>query len=522
MRPGARRPAARAPKAEPATIPALLDRRAAERGDQTFLYFRDRQVTYAELAATVDRVAAGLERLGVAPGQRVALLLPNCPEFLEAFFGVMRAGAAAVPINTQLKSEEVRYILQDSGAGVVVTAPESAAMVGGLKASLPSLRTILTTGGGAPGTLEWDRLRAIPGSIRSRPGPEDPAAIIYTSGTTGRPKGVILTHHNYLLDVRQFVRAIRMTKRDRFLCILPLFHVNGQVVTTLSPMYAGGAMILLERFSPKEFFPAVARFRATAFSGVPTVYAILMGLPDADQYDLSSLRFGICGAAPMPVEVFRRFEEKFGVQILEGYGLSEGTCVSSVNPLHGKRKIGSIGLPLPGQAMRIVDDSGRPRGEKKVGEIVIRGANVMQGYLNNPEATAQTIKNGWLHTGDLGYRDRNGYFYIVGRKKEMIIRGGENIYPKEVEEVLYRHPAVAEAAVVGIPDPVWGEEVWAFIVPREGTHPTPEELITYCRRHLAEYKSPKRVAFVPELPKTATGKIRKGELRERWSTGTAR
>jgi long-chain acyl-CoA synthetase len=288
------------------------------------------------------------------------------------------------------------------------------------------------------------------------------------------------------------------------------------VVTTLGPMYAGGSMVLMEGFSPKKLLPALERYGATAFSGVPTVYAILNNLPDAEQYDLSKLRFCVCGAAPMPVEVFKEFEKKYKAFILEGYGLSEGTCASSVNPLGGKRKIGSIGLPYAAQPMKIFDDNDNEVPPGTVGEIVIRGPNVMRGYYNNPEATAETLRNDWLHTGDLGYVDEDGYFFIVGRKKEMIIRGGENIYPKEIEEVVYRHPAVREAAVVGLPDKVWGEEAAAFIVLRDEAALTEEDLIDYCKEHLADYKCPRKVFFVDDLPKTATGKIQKNKVVERF------
>src|SRR5581483_2724141 len=264
------------------------------------------------------------------------------------------------------------------------------------------------------------------------------------------------------------------------------------------------------------FFAALARFRATAFSAVPTIYAILLQAEEAEAHDLSSLRFCVCGAAPMPVELFRKFEEKFHAFILEGYGLSEGTCVSSVNPLGGKRKIGSIGLSLSGQEMKIFNDRDEELPAGAVGEIVVRGENVMAGYFKNRAATEETLRSGWLHTGDLGYRDEEGYFFIAGRKKEMIIRGGENVYPKEIEELLYRHSGIQEAAVVGLPDPVWGEEVAAFIVPKPDAVLTSEEVVSYCQERLAKFKCPKQVLFVESFPKTATGKIQKGRLKEEY------
>jgi long-chain acyl-CoA synthetase len=309
----------------------------------------------------------------------------------------------------------------------------------------------------------------------------------------------MLTHSNYLWDAGAIVRAARMTADDRFLCILPLFHVNAQVVTTLAPMVAGGSMVLMRKFSPIEMLETLARTGATAFSGVPTVYGILNSTPGAEKFDLSRLRFCICGAAPMPREIFEAFERKFRARIMEGYGLSEGTCASSVNPID-RRKVGTIGLPLEGQEMKLVD-----------GEIVVRGPNVMKGYYRNPEATAESIRNGWLHTGDLGSVDADGYFTILGRKKEMINRGGEKVFPKEVEDVLHSHPAVAEAAVVGVPDPKYGEEVAAFVVRRGDL--TEADLRVWCRERLADFKLPKRIEFRDALPHTATGKVQKHLLR---------
>ncbi len=462
------------------TLPDLLKTRAAAGPEAPFLFFKDEVWTRAKLARAASEAAGRLREAGIKPGDRVALLRPNGPDFVVDYFGIMEAGAVAVPINTLLKPPEIDFILKDSGAAAVV---------------------------GGAGFTRLDG--AGPAA------PDGAAAIIYTSGTTGFPKGAVLTHRNYLFDVENTVRAIGMDARDRFLCFLPLFHVNGQVVTLLSPLWAGGSMVLMEKFSPKEFFELISKHRCTAFSGVPSVYSVLLNLPDAARYDLSSLRFCICGAAPMPVEVFTAFELKFQAHILEGYGLSEGTCVSTVNPPPpGKRKVGSIGLPLPGQELAIVDAAGRALGNGEVGEIVVKGENVMAGYWNNPAATGEALRDGRLHTGDLGSRDEDGYYFIKGRKKEMIIRGGENIYPKEIEEVLYAHPAVAEAAVIGLPDRRWGEEVAAFVVLREGAAAALKDLREHLKGRLADYKLPRVWRLVPALPKTATGKIQKHKLRE--------
>ncbi|MHB2016864.1 MAG: class I adenylate-forming enzyme family protein [Candidatus Xenobia bacterium] len=485
---------------EPRTIPGLLLRRAVEHRSRPFLFWKDQTISYLEMARRMEAAASGLQDAGVEPGDRVAVMMANSPEFLETWFGIMRAGAVAVPVNPALTAEEAGYIISDAEARVLVVDQERA----GLLPSLPRVTTAFT-----------GHIPPLQTTLASVDDPDLVACLIYTSGTTGKPKGVELTHHNYLWDTKAVVDFVGIRKEDRFLGILPLFHVNAQVATTLAPLWAGAQAVMLPKFSPDTFLQDVARYQATAFSAVPTIYSILLKRGVPADLDLSSLRFAICGAAPMPVEVFERFEERFCIKILEGYGLSEATCVSSVNPPEGTRKVGSIGVPLPGQEMRIVDEAGRPVADGQVGEIAVRGPNVMRGYFRDPEATAAVLRDGWLHTGDLGVRDQDGYFTIVGRKKDMIIRGGENIYPKEVEEVLHRLDGVQEAAVIGMPDPVWGEEVVAVVI-ASGQAPDSETLIAACKPHLAAFKCPSRVIFIEasEMPRTATGKIQKSKLRE--------
>ncbi|MBI2070388.1 MAG: long-chain fatty acid--CoA ligase [Elusimicrobia bacterium] len=496
------------------TINELLSKQAEQYGSKTFLIFKDQEISYSELDRISNAAARELIAAGVKKGDRVAIVLVNCPEFLYYFFGAMKAGAVAVPVNVLFKPPEMEYIVNNCQASALVIGSVFGELGKLLHSKCGSLRWVKTVAEAKP---KESALAMINNFSEAPPdvvvGTDDSAGIIYTSGTTGFPKGAVLTHKNYLFDVDQFAPSM-MSEKDRFLCILPLFHVNGQVVTTLAPLYVGGSMILMDKFTPKEFFPALAKHKATAFSAVPSIYAVLLNLPDAEKYDLSSLRFCICGAAPMPVPVFEAFEKKFKAKILEGYGLSEGTCVSSVNPWDGARKVGSIGLPLTGQPMKITDNSGQELAPGEVGEIVVKGDNVMREYFNNPEATAQTLKDGWLHTGDLGMKDKDGYFFIVGRKKEMIIRAGENIYPSEVESALYKHPAVAEAAVIGLPDERWGEEVAAFIVLKEGQSAVAKDIVAHCRGLIADYKCPRKVEFVQTLPKTATGKIQKVKLRE--------
>lgn len=498
------------------TLRLLLEQQTAAYSAKTFLYWNDDEVSYAEFDERVNQVAHGLIAAGVRHASTVALLLGNCPEFLYTFFACAKLGAVVVPINPKLKADEVAYVVQHSQSVLLVAASDLQPMVDDLRARCPAMGTVLLVGEPRPeyrayATL-WEQPRTPPAATVAS---DDIASIIYTSGTTGTPKGVLLSHANYLFDSDSYCQACQITADDRLLCMLPLFHVNAQVASTLSAMQRGGSLILLEGFSPRTFLPAVARYQATSFSAVPTVYAILNNLPDAKSYDLSHLRVCICGAAPMPVEVFTTFERTYKAFILEGYGLSEGTCVSTLNPLDGRpRKIGSIGVALPGQVVQIVDDAGQVCAPGQIGEIVIHGPNVMQGYLRNEDATRATLKDGWLYTGDLGTVDEEGYFYIQGRKKEMIIRGGENIYPKEIEEILYQHPSIQEAAVVGLPNPTWGEEVAVFLVLGAGQSISAAEVTAYCQQHLADYKCPTVVRVVDALPKTATGKVQKNKMVE--------
>ncbi len=496
------------------TIKELIIERAREHGDKTFLHWEDEEVSYAKLLDISRSISGGLARTGLSKDDKVCILSYNRPEFIYMMLGCAFSGTVLVPINTQFKAEEAAHIIRDSDARVVISQPEFAGLIERVRPECPGLEQVIMLDEALPGSAPFQELYCPEGAVEQDIEEDDAAAIIYTSGTTGHLKGVMLTHKNYVFNAWEITEAARMSEEDRFMCILPLFHVNGQVVTVYAPLYAGASMVLLKGFSPKEFLPRLEQYKATAFSGVPTVYAILNNLPDAESYDLSPLRFCICGAAPMPVDVFETFEKKYNAFILEGYGLSEGTCASSLNPLDGKRKVGSIGVPLRGQEMMISDGRGEECSLGEVGEVLVRGDNVMKGYYKNPGATADTLKSGWLYTGDLGYKDDEGYFFIVGRKKEMIIRGGENIYPREVEEALYKHPGIMDAAVVGIPDKIWGEEVAAFVVPRPGHGLRASEIIDYLKETLANYKCPRMVFFWEELPKTVTGKVQKDKVVE--------
>ncbi|WP_280340833.1 class I adenylate-forming enzyme family protein [Nocardia neocaledoniensis] len=438
----------------------------------------------------VHAAAAVLHRAGVRPGDVVAVVLPNQVDLVVALFAAWRLGAAVTPVNPGLTDDDIRYQLDDSGAAVVIGAPERAGV-----------------------TLDVAALAAPVAPVAAATPDDGLALIIYTSGTTGRPKGVLLGHDNLAAMCAMIIDAVGLDETEHSLLVLPLFHVNGIVVSVLSPLLAGGHTTIAGKFSATQFFGLVERVRPTYFSGVPAIYAMLVAQPAEARPDLSSLRRVICGAAPMPAELIARFEDRFGVPIVEGYGLSEGTCASTLNPVAGPRKPGTVGLPLPGQTVTIVDVDGNPVPDGTPGEVVISGPNIMRGYLGRPEETAKTVIDGRLHTGDVGYLDADGYLVLVDRIKDMIIRGGENLYPKEIENALYRHPAVHEAAVVGRPDAVLGEVPVAHVVAAPESRVSAEELTAHCRELLAAFKIPAAIVLTPELPRNPVGKIDKKRLR---------
>ena len=343
---------------------------------------------------------------------------------------------------------------------------------------------------------------------------DDDAIIIYTSGTTGKPKGCLLTHGNVIANARQISEWLNFTEHDRLLTIMPLFHMNAVSVTTMSALYAGGSTVVSPKFSASRFWNIISDYQITSFGSVATMLSMLLsnyphGVPEGLKTD--QLRFAMCGSAPVPAETLKRFEETFNCLVIEGYGLSESTCRSTFNPPDQRRRAGSCGIPI-GNEMKVVDDEDNEVADGQLGEIVLRGENILKGYYKNETATASAFRNGWFHTGDIGYRDADGFYYIVDRKSDMIIRGGENIYPREIDEVLYGHPAVAAAATIGVPDVLYGEEVAAFIVLKDGVSCDADELIDFCRRHLADFKCPKSIRIVDEIPKGPTGKLLKREL----------
>jgi long-chain acyl-CoA synthetase len=500
----------------------LLDMLAASAGrfsQRPALVLRDRHLSYGELQDGARRVGRILRQSGVRQGDRVVLMLPNTPEFGLGYFGILCAGATVVPLNPLLKAEEVRYVLDDSGATAIVciqmTYPVLQAARHGLERRIPAL--ILDSA--APESVVTGDFAAGSASAAPRPsstlatlGAEDVAACLYTSGTTGRPKGAMLTHRNLLSNIQSFREILHITETDVFFCVLPMFHAFAATVLFLEPISLGATIVLEPRFAPDAVVKTIAEQRVTIFGGVPTTYAVLAGLPRA-ALDFSAWRLCVSGGAPLPPSVLEAFEAKYGVPIYEGYGPTECSPVLTVNPPLGVRKVGSVGPAIPQVELRIVDDADRPVGLGEVGEIVARGPNVMKGYLNRPKETAEALRGGWYHTGDLGRVDADGYYYIVDRKTDLILVGGLNVYPREVELALASHPAVAEAAVIGAPDPVRGEIPKALVVFRDGQQVDPQELIQWCRQRLANYKVPRTIAVVSRLPKTVTGKILKTELR---------
>ena len=469
----------------------------------------DNVLTYEALDDAASRAATLLRDRGVRPGDRVGLMLPNVPAFPVAYYGALRAGAVVVPMNPLLKQREVEYYLGDSGAMVLLAWHEFAAEAEiGAKAAGVRFLSV------APGAFEQS-LAAVEPLREPVPREDlDTAVILYTSGTTGKPKGAELTHAG--LNKNQAVTArtlIEVGPDDVVMGCLPLFHVFGMGCGMNASIANGATLTLIPRFDPAKALAVIGRDGVTVFEGVPTMYSAMLGVPDRESYDVSTLRTCVSGGAALPVEVLRGFESAFGCIILEGYGLSESSPVASFNHPDAERKAGSIGTPVEGVRMRVVDDRGEPVPQGEIGEVQISGHNVMKGYWNNPDATAATItEDGWLKTGDMARQDEDGYFYIVDRKKDLLIRGGYNVYPREVEEVLYEHPAVAEAAVVGVTHSSLGEEIGAAVVLKAGTTATPEELRGFVKDRIAAYKYPRAVWIVEALPKGPTGKILRREV----------
>jgi long-chain acyl-CoA synthetase len=511
-------------------LATLLEDTTRDFPDRPAVIFNEMKMPYTALNAAANQVAAGLADLGIKKGDKVALSCPNLPYFPIVYYGILKAGAVVVPLNVLLKTREIAYHLRDSDTKAYFCFEGTEQLPMGAMGyaafqevdSCPHFR-LITADPAAPSPIEG---AATLGMLMAGRGPafdtvqtnsDDTAVILYTSGTTGQPKGAELTHSNMLLNARLADNLFGKSEHDVHLIVLPLFHSFGQSVQMNAGIYSGATISLLPRFDPDAALAVMQRDNVTFFAGVPTMYWALLNYPAADKYNLeqiaANLRMSVSGGAAMPVEVMKAFEQKFNVEIQEGYGLSETSPVASFNRLDRERKPGSIGLPVWGVELKIVDELDKDVPQGELGEIVIRGHNVMKGYYGKPEATAAAIRGGWFHTGDIGRMDEDGYFYIVDRVKDMVIRGGFNVYPREIEEVLMGHPQVSLAAVIGVPDERYGEEIKAFIVPAEGADIDVTELIAWSKANMADYKYPRLIELRDTLPMNATGKILKIELR---------
>ena len=489
-------------------LAAIVTETAGRAPDRVAVRLGDVALTYAELDQRSARLAAVLRERGLRPGDRVGVMLPNVPEFPVAYYGVLRAGGVVVPMNVLLKRREIAFYLEDSGAELLLAWHGFAAEArdGAADAGVELIEV-------EPAAFAELLAGAEPLPEIASTEPDDTAVILYTSGTTGKPKGAELTHFNLARNAEIASRTTCVVADgDVVLGALPLFHSFGQTVGMNASLRVGATLTLVPKFDPGEALATIERDRVTHFYGVPTMFGALLHHPGREDVDTSSLRTCVTGGASMPVEVLLGFEQAFGCVVLEGYGLSETSPVASSNHPDMERKPGSIGTPLEEVEMKVVDESDAEVPQGEIGEIVIRGHNVMKGYWRRPEATAEAMRGGWFHSGDMARVDEEGYFFIVDRKKDLIIRGGYNVYPREVEEILYEHPKIREAAVVGVPHDEWGEEIGAAVVLHQGEELSAEEVSAYVREQIAAYKYPRVVWFLDDLPKGPTGKILKREI----------
>jgi len=508
------------------TMPQFLEKAAKNFPERDAIAFAHVKMSFQMLSAMVNKCAAALADLGVKKGDRVAIMAPNCPQYVLGYMATLKLGAIVVQVNPMYVERELEHILNDSGAETIIAYDAFYPRIKNVRNITPLKNVILFMLGQPSGTADSDAIKAEELLMKYPPEfaqvpvdmDEDVAVFQYTGGTTGVSKGAMLTHRNITanaLQVTEWFKDLEYGK-EKVLSVLPFFHSYGMTTCMNFSIVNAATMIVLPRFEIKECLEAIKQHQPTFFPGVPTMYIAINNYPNVREYGIDSIKGCISGSAPLPLEVAEKFEELTGGLLVEGYGLSETSPVTHCNPLVGQRKVGSIGIPLPDTDSKIVDlETGErelPPGE--TGELCIKGPQVMKGYWNMPEETAKTLRNGWVYTGDIAKMDEDGYFYIVDRKKDMIIAGGYNIYPREIEEVLFEHPKVMEAVVAGVPDPYRGETVKAFIVLKEGQHATEEEIIEYCKAHLARYKVPRLVEFRSELPKTIVGKVLRRILRE--------
>ncbi len=505
-------------KKRPKNVAALLENTVRQYPNKVGFIFEGESLTFREFDNIVNKIAAGLEKHGVRPGDHVAVLLGIQTEFPLTFFALMKLGAIIVPLNTRFKGEELAYEINDSESKVLIVDEEFWPFIEGVRGRLETIEKIFFNGRDTPdGTLPFLLLRENEGDVftRAEVSESEDGAIMYTSGTTGKPKGAILRHRGFVVTAMLVSDFIQFQPEDKMICCVPLFHITGLSCVMLAPIFAGVACVYMRQFKTKEFLEIVAREKVTQYMGVINVIWLMVNHPDFDRYDFSSFRTALFGGSPAAEEMVRGIFQKLPhLQISVGYGLTECFAMTSTIPYDDAlRKIKTVGQCLPTMQAKIVDDEGNEMPTGAVGEILLAGAKTFRGYWKRPEATRQTIVDGWVHTGDIGKIDEEGFIYILDRKKDMINRGGEKIYSLEVENVICDNPKVLEVAVVGVPDPVMGEVVKACVALKPGESSTEEEMKQFCAKHLADYKVPKFVEFMGSLPRNPAGKVSKPELR---------
>ncbi len=504
-----------------------LHKTAVQNAQKPAFYFLDQATAYSELDEAVTKFAAGLYKLGISKGDHIALLLGNSPQFIIGMYGALRAGATVIPINPIYSQDEMSYILNNADVKVVVALNSLVPLLEKIDSELTSVKHYIVCETEANDKKLESRTLAISPKITAFTqlitegdllfqGPEldenDTAIILYTSGTTGKPKGAMLSHKNLFANARDISAYLKMTEEDYVVTTLPMFHVFSLTVVLNAPLMCGGTLLIVPQFSPKEIFGVIKKYEATIFAGVPTMYNFLYQSQEGTAEDVKSVKRWVSGGSAMPVALLQSFQKRFNALISEGYGLSEASPVTCFNPLDRPAKPGSIGVSIQNVENKVVNEHGVEVPAGEVGELIVKGPNVMKGYYNMPEESAAVLKDGWLYTGDLARMDDEGYFYIVDRKKELIIVGGYNVYPREVEEVLFAHSNVVEAAAIGVPDPDQGEVVHCFVVKKDKSL-TESELKAYCSVHLAKYKVPAQIKFVDELLKNTTGKVLRRALK---------
>ncbi|MFC5712324.1 long-chain fatty acid--CoA ligase [Thalassorhabdus alkalitolerans] len=509
------------------SIPDMLQDTVRKYGEKEALSFYGQTMTYKELQYRTSAFASALQEKGIKKGDRVAIMLPNCPQYVISYYGILTAGAVVTQVNPMLVGRELTHILNDSGARVLVIYKDLLPVLEKVQDSLSLEKVVTVDLKGKEGSEEEDYIPfshfLASGTDKVEPpkiNPEEDTAVLqYTGGTTGRSKGATLTHRNLIANLTQtyeFFKHDLKKGEERYLTVIPLFHVFGMTACMNLSVYSGSLSVMLPRFELEEVLETIKREQPTSFPGVPTMYVALNSHPEAESYGIDSIKVCNSGSAPMPLELMRSFENKTSSTILEGYGLSETSPTTHVNPSFGERKPGSVGIPLPSTECKIVDlgEGTKELKAGETGEVIIKGPQVMKGYWNMPEETTIALRNGWLYTGDIGKMDEDGYLYIVDRKKDLIIASGYNIYPRDIEEVLYEHEAVQEAVAVGIPDKYKGEAVKAVVVFKDGKSATEEELISFCRQNMAAYKVPSYIESRQQLPKTNVGKILRRAIKE--------